>query len=210
MGFRLFICLFTESFDPFLWKKAIDKSGNLFYSYTQYICRFLSGLTLHQKGSFAMMKKLFAIVCACLCLGLAVTAYAENDGDTPVDNTASQETVVSTEETVSQDDETVGENEDISSGEEISSEETVSDETSSETQSEVSSAEPTENPLPTATPRPQGGNTVVDEEDVIVNYASSEEEMPDLGVLIWSICGVLLAGCAVIFAYKFVKWRQSK
>lgn len=157
------------------------------------------------------MRKTIAIVCACLCLGLAVTAYAENDGDTSVESVVSQETVTSTEETVSED-ETIGADGETVSESDGETDETVSEETVSDSQSQEESVESVESSLPVGTvsdPDDDGYN-IVDEKDIIVNYASSEEELPHIGILIWSICGVLLAGCAIIFVYKFVKWRQSK
>ncbi len=122
------------------------------------------------------MKKLLAVVCACLCLGLSVTAYAENESDVSAESTVSVESVESVEEV-----ESTLPSEDVSS-EEVSSEAVSSDDE----------------------------YNLVNSENIIVNYAATNEELPAIGALIWTICGILLAGCLVIFGYKFIKWRQSK
>lgn len=141
------------------------------------------------------MKKFFAVLCACLCFGLTVTAYAENESEAPVESVVS-ESVVSTESGDEPVDET-------GSGvvSEIVSE--AESEVASEAESEAASA------ITSETTSDDGYN-IVDPENIIVNYASTEEELPHIDALIWSICGVLMAGCLVIFAVKFIKWRQSK
>ena len=48
------------------------------------------------------------------------------------------------------------------------------------------------------------------EEEIIVNYAAQSEELPNIGWLVWTVCGLLILGCLVIFAFKFIKYKNSK
>lgn len=139
------------------------------------------------------MKKLLAILCACLCFCLAVTAYAEPEDatDTAVNEVVSSEDV---------DTPVVG---DVAVGEPTFEDTVVSE-------PETLPAVGDTTTIGATTPTASGDYNVVEPEHVIVNYASSEEELPHIGILVWSVCGVLLAGVLAIFVTKFVKWRQSK
>lgn len=52
----------------------------------------------------------------------------------------------------------------------------------------------------------------VSSDEIIVNYAAAHEDIGalNLDVLFWSVCGVLLLGCLIIFVYKFIQWRNSR
>lgn len=52
----------------------------------------------------------------------------------------------------------------------------------------------------------------VSSEEIIVNYGASEQDIGSLNLdaLFWSVCGVLLLGCLIIFVYKFIQWRNSR
>ena len=49
-------------------------------------------------------------------------------------------------------------------------------------------------------------------EEIIVNYGASKQDIGalNLDILFWSICGVLILGCVIIFVYKFIQWRNSR
>ena len=142
------------------------------------------------------MKKILAVLCASLCLCFAVSAYAE-EGDTPVAAEAPALTEVV---------ESVGEVGDAVPGE-------VSEIVS--VPEEVIAPAPEEDiaPAPIA-PAPQdtvsGEYNLVSEDEIIVNYASSKEELPNLDVLIWVITGVLILACLLIVAYKILQKRRMR
>ena len=52
----------------------------------------------------------------------------------------------------------------------------------------------------------------VSSDEIIVNYAAGHEDIGalNLDVLFWSVCGVLILGCLIIFVYKFIQWRNSR
>ena len=49
-------------------------------------------------------------------------------------------------------------------------------------------------------------------EEIIVNYGANKQDIGalNLDAIFWSVCGVLLLGCLIIFVYKFIQWRNSR
>ena len=63
---------------------------------------------------------------------------------------------------------------------------------------------------PAESTKPPVGTESVKEQEFIVNYAAQTEELPDIGWLVWTVCGVLILGCLLVFGYKFIQYRNSK
>lgn len=137
------------------------------------------------------MKKISAVLCALLCLCFAGTAFAE---ETPF--------VISPNESITLPDVAI-DDEDLDIADPI----TASEESAAESEEPIIIA-PVSSEADTG--RERGEYNLVSDEDVIVNYASSEEELPDIDILIWSVTGVLVLACLLLLAFYLIKKRRMR
>ena len=128
------------------------------------------------------MKKISAVLCASLCLFCAVTAVAEN----PTELAPAPDHAVMFEG--------------------------ATDPVVDEIANQVGSIAANEADIAPIAPAPTESSeyNLVSEDEIIVNYASSEEELPKLDVLFWTVAGVLVLGCLLIFAYKIIQKRRMR